>query len=89
MVSTRLASVHNCRLGWVYIAKTTECANWSKAAKGAQGGQHLGGSEITDAELAAADQCEQLAAYKRVAATLASGRQAWAYVDARSAPEPS
>ena len=43
--------------------------------------------EITDAELAAADQYEQLAAYKRVAAMLASGKQAWVYVDARSAPE--
>ena len=42
--------------------------------------------EITDAELAAADRYEQLATYKRVAAMLASGRQAWLYVDARSAP---
>jgi gamma-glutamylcyclotransferase (GGCT)/AIG2-like uncharacterized protein YtfP len=42
--------------------------------------------EITDAELAAADQYEQAAAYKRIAAVLASGKQAWVYVDARSAP---
>ena len=41
--------------------------------------------EITDAELAAADRYEQLAAYKRIAATLASGKQAWVYVNARSA----
>ena len=45
--------------------------------------------EITDAELAAADQYEQLAAYKRVAAMLASGKEAWVYVDARSAPQAS
>jgi gamma-glutamylcyclotransferase (GGCT)/AIG2-like uncharacterized protein YtfP len=45
--------------------------------------------EITDAELAAADQYEQLAAYQRVAAMLASGKQAWVYVDARSAPGAS
>jgi gamma-glutamylcyclotransferase (GGCT)/AIG2-like uncharacterized protein YtfP len=45
--------------------------------------------EITDAELVAADQYEQLAAYKRVAATLASGKQAWVYVDARSGPGAS
>jgi gamma-glutamylcyclotransferase (GGCT)/AIG2-like uncharacterized protein YtfP len=45
--------------------------------------------EITDAELAAADQYEQLADYKRGAAVLASGKQAWVYVDARSAPEAS
>ena len=42
--------------------------------------------EITDAELAAADQYEQVAAYTRVAAMLASGKQAWVYVNARSAP---
>lgn len=41
--------------------------------------------EITDAELGAADQYEQPAAYERIAATLASGKQAWVYVDARSA----
>ena len=43
--------------------------------------------EITDAELAAADEYEKLAAYIRIAATLASGKRAWLYVDARSAPE--
>ena len=45
--------------------------------------------EITDAEFAAADRYEQLAAYKRIAAMLASGKRAWVYVDARSAPGPS
>jgi gamma-glutamylcyclotransferase (GGCT)/AIG2-like uncharacterized protein YtfP len=45
--------------------------------------------EIADDELAAADQYEQLAAYKRVAATLASGKQAWVYVHAGSAPGAS
>jgi gamma-glutamylcyclotransferase (GGCT)/AIG2-like uncharacterized protein YtfP len=44
--------------------------------------------EITDAELASADQYE-VAAYKRVAAVLASGKQAWVYVDARLAPGAS
>jgi len=43
--------------------------------------------EVTDAELAAADRYEQLASYKRIAAVLASGKQAWVYVDARSASE--
>ena len=42
--------------------------------------------EITDAELAAADAYE-VDAYKRVLAPLASGRDAWVYVDARHAPE--
>jgi gamma-glutamylcyclotransferase (GGCT)/AIG2-like uncharacterized protein YtfP len=41
--------------------------------------------EISDAELANADRYE-VAAYKRVAATLASGKEAWVYVDARFAP---
>jgi Gamma-glutamyl cyclotransferase, AIG2-like len=41
--------------------------------------------EITEAELARADQYE-IAAYKRVVAVLASGKQAWMYVDARFAP---
>lgn len=45
--------------------------------------------EITDAELAAADRYERLAAYARVTAMLASGKQAWVYVDARSAPGAS
>jgi gamma-glutamylcyclotransferase (GGCT)/AIG2-like uncharacterized protein YtfP len=42
--------------------------------------------EITDDELAAADRYEQLAAYTRVAATLASGKEAWVYVHAASRP---
>jgi gamma-glutamylcyclotransferase (GGCT)/AIG2-like uncharacterized protein YtfP len=42
--------------------------------------------EITETELANADRYE-VAAYKRVAAMLASGRQAWVYIDARFAPD--
>jgi hypothetical protein len=38
--------------------------------------------EITDADLANADRYE-VSEYKRIATTLASGRQAWVYVDAR------
>ena len=38
--------------------------------------------EISDTELASADEYEP-AGYKRVLAELASGRQAWVYVDAR------
>ena len=45
--------------------------------------------EITDDELAAADQYEQLAAYTRVPATLASGKQAWVYVHVSPAPGAS
>ena len=38
--------------------------------------------EISDAELAKADQYEP-AGYKRISAMLASGKQAWVYADAR------
>jgi GNAT superfamily N-acetyltransferase/gamma-glutamylcyclotransferase (GGCT)/AIG2-like uncharacterized protein YtfP len=36
--------------------------------------------EVTDEELAAADEYEQRVAYQRIDVTLASGRQAWTYV---------
>jgi hypothetical protein len=39
--------------------------------------------EVSDAELASADEYEP-AGYKRVSTTLASGKQAWVYADARS-----
>ena len=39
--------------------------------------------EISDSELASADRYEP-AEYQRIAAMLASGRQAWVYADARS-----
>jgi gamma-glutamylcyclotransferase (GGCT)/AIG2-like uncharacterized protein YtfP len=37
--------------------------------------------EITDAELARVDEYEASAFYKRVTARLASGREAWVYVN--------
>jgi gamma-glutamylcyclotransferase (GGCT)/AIG2-like uncharacterized protein YtfP len=40
--------------------------------------------EISDSELASADQYEP-AGYTRILAMLASGKQAWVYADARSA----
>ena len=39
--------------------------------------------ELTDDELAAADQYEPVG-YKRISTVLASGKQAWVYADARS-----
>jgi Gamma-glutamyl cyclotransferase, AIG2-like len=44
--------------------------------------------EISDAELARADAYE-VAAYVRVKAPLASGLEAWVYVDARGKPPPA
>jgi hypothetical protein len=43
--------------------------------------------EISEAELAHADAYE-VAAYVRVKAPLASGLEAWVYVDARGKPPP-
>jgi Gamma-glutamyl cyclotransferase, AIG2-like len=42
--------------------------------------------EISDSELLAADEYEKTASYTRIVATLASGKRAWVYVDARTAP---
>jgi gamma-glutamylcyclotransferase (GGCT)/AIG2-like uncharacterized protein YtfP len=41
--------------------------------------------EITEGELAAADRYEEPAEYRRIAATLVSGKRVWLYVDHRSA----
>jgi gamma-glutamylcyclotransferase (GGCT)/AIG2-like uncharacterized protein YtfP len=43
--------------------------------------------DVTDAELAAADAFERPFAYRRIAVTLASGKRAWVYVEAHSAPQ--
>jgi Gamma-glutamyl cyclotransferase, AIG2-like len=40
--------------------------------------------QVTDAELAAADQYEATAGYVRIEVTLESGRRTWVYVDGRS-----
>ena len=40
--------------------------------------------EISDAELVAVDGYEKPAGYERISTTLASGREAWVYVYARS-----
>ena len=42
--------------------------------------------DVTDAELDAADRFERPFKYVRIRATLASGKEAWVYVDARSRP---
>ena len=43
--------------------------------------------EVTDAEIYSADEYE-VSAYRRIAVQLASGAQAWVYVDARSSRRP-
>lgn len=42
--------------------------------------------EVTDAELAAADEYERPASYARVSVLLASGKEAWVYVHAPPSP---
>ena len=44
--------------------------------------------DVSDAELARADRYEP-AGYTRISATLASGRQAWVYADARTLDTPA
>jgi gamma-glutamyl AIG2-like cyclotransferase len=44
--------------------------------------------EITDAELASVDKYEAAFSYQRVAAMLASDRQAWVYLHAHRSPKP-
>jgi gamma-glutamylcyclotransferase (GGCT)/AIG2-like uncharacterized protein YtfP len=53
------------------------------------GDSRVGGTvfQITDAELAAADEYERAASYKRISARLASGKHAWVYVHARPGSE--
>ena len=38
--------------------------------------------EVTEADLSAADKYEERASFARITSTLASGKQAWVYVDA-------
>jgi gamma-glutamylcyclotransferase (GGCT)/AIG2-like uncharacterized protein YtfP len=43
--------------------------------------------EVTDAELAAADAYEEPAGYKRLTTVLASGKEAWVYMNAAASLE--
>jgi gamma-glutamylcyclotransferase (GGCT)/AIG2-like uncharacterized protein YtfP len=56
---------------------------------GGDEGSHVPGMvfEITEAELTGVDEYEAKFSYRRIAATLASGRRAWVYVHADAAPE--
>ena len=45
--------------------------------------------EVSDEELAAADRYEEPASYARILVPLASGKQAWVYVETRSTPVDS
>lgn len=53
-----------------------------------QATNHVQGTafEVTEGELARADEYERTAAYVRIAVRLASGRPAWVYVHGPSAP---
>ncbi|HYE94439.1 MAG TPA: gamma-glutamylcyclotransferase family protein [Terriglobales bacterium] len=45
--------------------------------------------EVTDAELTAADAYERRDGYERISTVLASGTEAWVYVDKRATTPPS
>ena len=66
------------RLGRTHHANVTFNGNDNSAVLGTV-------FDVSDAELAAADKFEAAFSYKRVAATLASGKRAWVYVDTQSA----
>jgi hypothetical protein len=70
------------------IAAATGETHYGNVTFNGRRDSHVSGTafELTDAELAAADRYERTANYVRIAVTLASGKQAWVYVDARSAP---
>ena len=71
------------------IVAATGMTHYDNALFNGRPDSRVGGTvfEITDAELAAADSFEQRAAYKRIGVTMASGKQAWVYVEACSAPD--
>jgi hypothetical protein len=71
-----------------HIVATTGRTHHANVRFNGRDDSRVGGTvfEMTDAELTAAVRYEQLAGYRRIIATLASGKQAWLYVDGRSAP---
>jgi gamma-glutamylcyclotransferase (GGCT)/AIG2-like uncharacterized protein YtfP len=73
------------------VAGESGITHYANATFNGKDDSHVSGTvfEITDAELAAADEYEQSAAYRRIAVTLASGKQAWVYVHVRTAPGAS
>jgi gamma-glutamylcyclotransferase (GGCT)/AIG2-like uncharacterized protein YtfP len=64
------------------VVATTGKTHYANVISNGRNDSRVSGTlfEITDAELAAADQYEEPAGYKRVATVLASGKQAWVYV---------
>ena len=70
-----------------HVVTTTGRTHHANVTFNGRPGSRVGGTvfEVTDAELAAADQFERLAAYVRAPVILESGKQAWVYMDARSA----
>ena len=71
------------------IVAATGMTHYDNALFNGRPDSRVGGMvfEITEAELAAADSFERRAVYERIGVTMASGKQAWVYVEARSAPD--
>jgi hypothetical protein len=70
------------------VVATTGKTHHANATFNGQSDSRVPGTvfEITEAELASVDEYEVAFLYTRVAAMLASGRQAWVYVHSASAP---
>jgi hypothetical protein len=73
------------------VAATTGKTHHANVTFNGDDGSRVPGAvfEITDAELDCVDAYEAPFLYKRVAATLASGKQAWVYVHAPPRPDGS
>jgi gamma-glutamylcyclotransferase (GGCT)/AIG2-like uncharacterized protein YtfP len=70
------------------LAAKSGGSHYANAAYTGRGDDQVRGTvlEVTEAELAAADQYEAPANYERVRVTLASGAAAWVYVHAGGGP---
>jgi hypothetical protein len=68
------------------MAAATGRTHHANVVSNSRSGSRVSGTvfDVTDAELAAADEYERPASYRRVAVTLASGKTAWVYVHAPS-----
>ena len=72
------------RIADLQLATADGRTHHANVAFNGRAGSRVSGTvfEVSDAELAAADEYERPASYQRLAVTLASGTRAWVYVHA-------
>jgi hypothetical protein len=80
-----LEGAHDELVGWQLVPASTGGSVHANVIRSDAASRVTGAAFfVTDAELAAADAYEKPDDYVRVAVRLASGREGWAYVDART-----